>query len=226
VASKLADAQLHATRRIRELSNFNQGNQLEDKPLFKPIEYKPRDLTRPEMLSLSDQWSSDPAKAFDALIEARFGATPQAIANGLNAVQTLWRDKLEQSATAKWTERHANEYWQYDLIPNLAKIAKKLLDSNHPLTENNLEWSYRQLVDSGELLVEEPEETPPPANAPPVPPPPSSRTAPPQFVVSDRSGQRSEPVRQASSVPDVAQLNQMSLDQMRAAITARLKSGG
>jgi hypothetical protein len=225
VSDKLVDAQRHATAKIRELSAKN-GGQPESKPLFQSVEYKPRTLTTAEQLAIADQMNQNLERGFDELIKARLGADPQAIANGLNIMQTLYRDKLEQNATTAWAQKHAGEYWQYDLVPSLQKIAQKLLAGGYPITENNLEWSYNHLVAAGELLVQEPPEVlpPPPPPAPPAEPTGSRSTAPPAFVVSDRSGQRTEPTTRKEGV-DVAALNKLPLDQMRDAINVRLKQG-
>lgn len=227
VAKKLAEAQKNATKRIRELSQRPTGLQPENKSLFQPVEYKPRDLTQAEQLRIADDMSQgNMTRAFDQLIESRLGVKPNELANGMNLLQTLYRDKLEQNATANWSKRHQGEYWQFDFIPSLTRISQKLLEAGYPITETNLEWSYNQLVAAGEILVEEPQdETPaPPPAQPAAPPEPSRRTPAPTFVVSDRSGQRMDAQVRRPEV-DVAALTQLPLDQMRTQIEARLKAG-
>jgi hypothetical protein len=230
VSDKLVEAQRHATAKIRELtSRAPNGNQPESKPLFQSVEYKPQPLTRAEQLQIAELLDENPERGFDELIKKRLGADPQAIANGLNIMQTLYRDKLEQNATSAWAQRHSGEYWQYDLVPALQKIAQKLLGGGYPITENNLEWSYSHLVAAGELMVNEPAEELPPPPPPPASPPAEAKTisrspAPPAFVVSDRSGQRTEATTRREGV-DVAALNKLTLADMRDAINTRLKQG-
>ena len=232
VSKQLAQAQEHATRKIRELTS-RPGDKPEPKPLFTPVDIKPRELSTAEALAIVSQFNDNPAKGFDALIEARLGANPQAIANGLNLVQQLWKDRAEQNATTNWAKKHSNEYWQEeDFIPNLQKVAEFLIRGNYPLREENLEWAYNQLVAQGELLIEAPAETPTAEELAAAEQEKvraaaaaqsSSRTAPPTFV-SGRFGQRTEQAQVRQGV-DVSQLNSLSLTDMKAAIERRMKEG-
>jgi hypothetical protein len=228
---KIAEAKTHANRKILEQRNQQRAASPEDKPLFRPVEYKPQDISQAEALRIMDQWNNDPVKGFDQLIERRFGAPPAAIANGLNIMQAVYKDKLEQEATGNWANKHAGEFWQEaDLIASLRKIAKKLLDGGHPITEHNLEWSYQQLVSSGELLVEEPPDAPTAPQPAPAAAPPQNGSArvspgPPAFVASDRSGQRTEAAPQRQAGIDVNELNKMPLADMREAINRAVKAG-
>ena len=220
VADKLGEAQRHATAKIRELSQRNVGIQPDNKALYQPVELKARDLTAAEMLRIQDQFGNNMQAGFDELIKARLGADPATIANSLGIVQQLYKNQMEQNASSNWVSKHAGEYWQFDLIPNLKAIAQKVMTSGYPVNENNLEWAYNQLVQAGDIMVEEPkEETPPP------PPPPVSRQTPqPPTYISARSGQRVEQTPAKQGV-DVEALNKLPLDQMKAAINRKFDEG-
>lgn len=126
----------------------------------------------------------------------------------------------------------------------------KVHDPSFSVTRNNLEYAFETLTEQGVTFMNKPVSQPAPTPTPvvqaqpvaPAPAPPTQyipepapvaapapvpqvSSPPPPVMLSDRSGQRSEPAPDATQGVNVAELTSLPVHEMRARIASIMKKG-
>jgi hypothetical protein len=144
----------------------------EDKPLYSPYEFKPKELSLQEQANILNLWKENPQKALRMLQEADLGAPAETIIRMLNDTQQVVRQKLEEEAGAEFLM----DADTYNPTPaNGKKLVEHLKAKGKPITRKNLFVAFQQLLQAGDkslLRAVDPEppeaedetltETPPP----------------------------------------------------------------
>lgn len=207
---KLANGTLLEAPSIEELAakieaSFKQtppALDFEDKPLYKPYEFKHKDLSLAEQAEILNLWKENPQAAMRKLQEADLGAPVEVIIQKLQETQTVVRMKLEEEAGAEFMGECEN---YNPTVTNGKKLTAHLAKLGKPITKQNLVVAFNQLVaagDKGMLRAPEPEAPPEPLDE--VPPPPV-------IVPSNMGRQETTPAGQV----DVAKFANMTLDQQK-----------
>ena len=161
LVDKLAKAQEHATRKIRE-----QARQIKTGlGLVTPDPEKPMPNFKPRQRSPEEEWKrtqelGDPSKARDAvrsIIEDELGAPLDQVRQTMTAVEMAKRIEEARQASNEWLARHKNDY--YPCEENRQTIVAYLEKHKMAMTADNIEQSFQDLRDSG-LLVAKPEPKP------------------------------------------------------------------
>jgi hypothetical protein len=130
--------------------------EFEDKPLYQPYEFKPKELSLTEQADILNIWKENPQKAMRMLQEADLGAPASVIIQKLNEAQTAMRTRAEEEAGALFVME------QEDYNPTRAngqKLTAYLREKGKPVTKQNLVLSFQQLVAAGDkTLLRKPEE--------------------------------------------------------------------
>lgn len=145
----------------------------EDKPLYTPTEFRPKQLTLAEQAELLNLWKENPQQAQAKLLEAQLGAPLDTILQNLS--------RAEQRELYRKQEEAGVEFiMECDTYKPTRENAKKLTDllnsKAKPITKHNLLVAFQQLSATDKTLVrsQEPDEVLPPEDISEVPPPPSS----------------------------------------------------
>lgn len=143
---KLADAQTHATRKIRELAQSTKAA---------PKEEKVEPLTEEQRWLLSQELISDPLTTFEKLVEKSFGRKPKDIQEKLARVEQIERAQREDEAAKEWMKNHP----EYHATPkNGERFARYFQLYNLDTTNvENIQKAFEDLSQSG-LLESKPEE--------------------------------------------------------------------
>lgn len=167
LADALAEAQLNATKKIRELSGTNQ--ELQRRVLAQPAGgevdpdgpmpgFKPRELNANDLFALG-QKLQNPATAVAALqeaIEAGLGASLEEVRRTLRLAQTTPRQLRGRQAAEEFLLRHP------EFIPNAKNQETMFAYMEHPdrnmaLTSRNFEIAFGELRSRGLLELRAPE---------------------------------------------------------------------
>lgn len=152
LVDKLAEAQTHATKKIRE-----QAAQIRKKPeraeerVVEPAGVSgKRALTADEKFALAQKFQSDPDSAFDELYEAKFGRKPDEDAQDREFIRQVRYEReigaIDNAFLASNPEFHQSQ-------SNAAAMVNFLKSENLPYTKANLEYAFQELTDSGLLEV-------------------------------------------------------------------------
>jgi hypothetical protein len=137
---KLTDAQTHATRKIRELSQ-----QKKEEPPPPPPAPETAELTEDQRWLISQEFLTDPDKAFDKLVELRL--LPK-LAPKLAKIEAIERQEQAEVASNKFVETHP----EYHATPkNGEKLVRYLNTWKMDATVENLEKAFQELNESGLL---------------------------------------------------------------------------
>jgi hypothetical protein len=138
LVDKLATAQEHASRKIRELSAAKKV----DEPK------KTDETTEDEDWLLSQELMSSPSKAFPKLIKKAFGKDPDAIRTDLEELETSRKEKRQQAVVKQFMTEHPdlpfNPY-------NGTVVERHFKAMALEVTPENLERVFKELGDNGLL---------------------------------------------------------------------------
>lgn len=119
----------------------------EDKPLYTPREFKPKDLSVQEMADILNVMKENPQKAFRMLHEAEYGAAPEVVREVLNSEEQRKLGESRGSEGMKFIEANDN-------YNPTTKNGKKLTDFLHekgkPITKKNLQIAFGKLLEAGD----------------------------------------------------------------------------
>ena len=183
--------------------------EFEDKPLYQPYEFKPKELSLAEQADILNLWKENPQKAMRKLQEADLGAPASVIIQKLQEAQNVIRMKAEEEAGAEFL----GECDTYNPTPaNGKKLVEHLKTKGKPITRQNLVLSFQQLVAAGDkTLLRKVDEQPPAESAVVDDPSLTDVPAPPAIVPSNQG----LPVAPPAGQVDVAKFAAMSLDQQK-----------
>ena len=187
---------------------------------FDPIPRRaPRQLTQQEILQLQEMEQTDPVQAQRIKFEAATGMTLDAFGMAIDRINSSDARRIADEAAVQFQTEHVDDW---DPTPgNTALIDAYLKERKWPVTKNNLEIAFHDLVSQRRLTMPkpEPEEITPPAVpvaaalveevSPPPPPTPIPTGGAP------RQGQKTEAdlVREAA-----VGIREMPLDEARASL--------
>lgn len=144
LVDKLATAQEHATRKIRELT------------ATKKTATEPTQQELDEEFILSQELANNPSLAFDKLFQKRLGSSPEEVKKGLQRLADIDREAADKQAAVTFVEKNPD----YVATPkNGAKIDRYLKTYNLPGTVENIEKAFQDLSESGLLETKKPEGT-------------------------------------------------------------------
>lgn len=129
----------------------------EDKPLYVPYEFKPKELTLQEQAEILNLWKENPQAAMRKLQEADLGAPAATIIKMFQDTQQVVRQKLEEEAGVDFIIDHADTY--NATAANAKKLIEFLKKESKPITRQNLAVAFNRLVAAGDknlLRKEEP----------------------------------------------------------------------
>lgn len=178
--------------------------EFEDKPLYVPYEFKPKELTLQEQAEILNLWKENPQAAMRKLQEADLGASAATIIQMFHDTQQVVRQKLEEEAGVEFMLDHADTY--NPTAGNAKKLTEYLKKENKPITKQNLTVAFNRLVAAGDKNLLRPEEivVEDEKDVEEVPPPP--------VIVPSNLGRQEEPP--AGSI-DVAKFANLSLDKQK-----------
>jgi hypothetical protein len=180
----------------------------EDKPLYKPYEFKPKELTLAEQAEILNVWKENPQKAMRMLQEADLGAPANVIIQKLQETQTVLRMKLEEDAGAVFMGE--NEDYM-PTVHNGKKLCAYLNEKGKPITAVNLGVALRQLVAAGDKGLLRKPDAPPVETTPPPPDNTEEIKGPPTHVPANQG----LPERAAPNSVDAAAFAKLNLDQQK-----------
>ena len=131
----------------------------EDKPLYTPMEFKPKELTLVEQAEILNLWKENPQKALAKLQEAQFGASLDVVLGNLSRAEQRELNRRQEEAGVEFIL----ECDTYNATRGNAKKLTDLLHSkNKPITKHNLVLAFQQLSATDQTLIRKAEETPVP----------------------------------------------------------------
>jgi hypothetical protein len=146
---KILNAQLNASKRIKELKA--QNKQLQQKVEPDPAQPRqsladPRQLTQDENLEITAELQSDPASAISKLLKAAVGAGPEEIREALATSRELKEKQAYHEIGSQFIATHP----EYPItVPNEKLMAQYIQKNNLAWTVKNLEIAFTDLVDAG-----------------------------------------------------------------------------
>ena len=184
--------------------SFNQAAkpadvQWDDAPVYKPLEFKRRELTIQEKADLLNQWAKDPQQANRALQEAEYGVTMGEILERLNRSEVREMQRSQEVAGVEFLEEYADLYRATPA--NAKKLTEYLKQQNKPITKNNLVKAFRALSEADATMLRE--QTPEPPEQP--------EEQPPTIIASN---QGNPPPLETPSI-DVEKFKRMSLENQK-----------
>jgi hypothetical protein len=165
LCDKLADAQKHATRKIRELNQV--AKQVPKAPPKK-------ELTPDEEYLLGQRFISEPSKAFKELAEAEYGMPFEEIKAAAAAARQITQERVEQANAKVWLEKHPDFYDNTTNARKIQQYVSRFCEGG--LTQENLDTAYTSLKSDG-LLQEKPAAVAPAAPVVAAPAPPRARAS-------------------------------------------------
>jgi hypothetical protein len=239
VTRQLLKAQSHATDKIEEFSSrpapttpapyTPPANIVPDTRLpYDPVPRKSsRQLSQDEIIRLNELQQSDPVQAYRIVFEATTGYTPEGFAEVTSRSDSMYARRIADEAAFQFQANHAEDD-SWDPTPgNSALIDAYLKERKWPATLNNFEIAYQDLSRQNRLTKPKPEAAD--ATAPPVSDSASQVEEifePPPPPVSVPSGSAPSPARERQPGPsreEAASYQTMPLDQLRSAITDKLR---
>ena len=181
----------------------------EDKPLYQPYEFKPKELSLAEQAEILNVWKENPQKAMRMLQEADLGAPASVIIEKLNEAQRVMRQRAEEEAAVEFL----GECDTYNpTTANGKKLTAYLREKQKPITKQNLVLSFQQLVAAGDkTLLRKVEEQAPPESAEAIDESLTEVPQPPTVVPSNQGRPEAPPQGQV----DVAKFANLSLDKQK-----------
>lgn len=153
---KMANGQTLEAETIEELASKIEKalvqapaapEEFEEKPLYVPFEFKPKELTLAEQAEILNLMKENPQKAYRLLQEAEFGAPMDTVREKIAQPQQLLLTRLQEEAGAEFT----GECEDYNPTrSNAKKLTEFLKEKGKPITAKNLTIAFRQLVAAGD----------------------------------------------------------------------------
>jgi hypothetical protein len=159
LVDKLADAQKHATRKIRELNQV--AKQVPKAPAKK-------ELTADEEYLLGQRFISEPSKAFKELAEVEYGMPFEEIKAAAVQARQLTQERVEKVVGLQWIANNP-DFHNSDANGNkIRQYINRFCEGG--MTQENLDEAYSSLKSEG-LLADKPAvAAPAPVVAAPAPP--------------------------------------------------------
>ena len=154
---KLANAQLHATRKIKELNRKVKEGGIKTDPLKPATKFEVKSLTAEEQFMLGQELQTNPTGAIAKLFKSTVGVTPDELREVLADAKQVSDTAREQREGAKFIASRP-EYLDSDANKNV--MVSYLQKNNLAFTANNLEIAFDDLVDAGLVATKEQKETP------------------------------------------------------------------
>lgn len=209
---KLADAQKHATAKIREQ---NRQLKLAPKPAQEKktarAKYEPKKLSVDDEFMLGQQLTESPRKAVAAFLEADLGMSLEQVREKFAKLDEFEQERRETATAVKFVEAHPD----YAVTPKNYNTIREYLDNNElAFTKSNLDHAFEELSTSG--LLDKPQPTvaapsDPVAEARIEPIAPVAPKKPANTGLSDRSS------RPASAAASQGVLTAVEIENMTAA---------
>jgi hypothetical protein len=106
---KLAEAQKHATAKIREQ---NRALKLAPKPQQEKrqprAKFEPKKFTEDEEFVLAQKWTEAPSKTFNTFVEASFGMNAEKVRERLSLIDEIEQERKEHQAATAFVAAHAD----------------------------------------------------------------------------------------------------------------------
>jgi hypothetical protein len=188
---------------------------------YDPVARKaPRKLSDTEILRLEELRQSDPVEYQRIIFEATTGYSVEAFAEVASRVDNAAARRIADEAAFQFQANHADDW---EATPgNTAIMDAYLKERKWPVTLNNLEIAFADLVAQRRLVMPAPEQEPIPAPAPAVPPanaaPLVEEVPPPPPPVSPSGGSAPRPAGKTDADmlrEEATQLRNLPLDQAR-----------
>lgn len=217
---KLADAQKHATIKIRELNQLVSQPQAPVEPPQQIPDFsmqpQQRQMTPEEEYFLAQEFSTgkNPLGAFRAMTEATFGVPPEQISQYLAAARQRDAYQAVEASVEEFRTVHADEYYPCDKNYNL--MVGMLQRANLPPTSANLDWAFTRLNKSGLLEPIPADET----NATPASSAGAQQTSKrvPKGGLSDRGASQGTPPSKGLDGLTVEDMYNMNTDELKSRI--------
>lgn len=210
LVDKLAQAQEHATRKIREFSRTDRRREPE-KQSSDWSEVKPTVLKAEDVV----QYEKNPHELFRQMYKAEFGVTPEEARQRENQRRQA---EAESGAQNEFVRKHQD----YNPTPqNAQKIMNFLAKENLPVSRRNLDYAFEEL--RSELTPT----APPSVTTPPAPRQEETRepthsqpsiSSPPSFMRPSLGGRPVEEVNGGNDAAEIARIAQLPLSEMKARI--------
>jgi hypothetical protein len=212
LADKLAEAQTHATKKIREQNRkLKEARTPKVEPTPRTPKYNEKPLTTDEEFAIGQNFSQMPRAAFEKLFESVTGLKPVEFRSKLEAMDAFDAAMAEQREAEAFVVSHAKDFTP---SPQNYAALKGILDAEGlAVTKDNLDYAFDQASTSGLLVSITP--TPAPRIEEPAPPAPRKVST----GLSDRAPSREIA---APSVPTVEELRAMPYEQARERIARAL----
>lgn len=208
LVDKLAQAQEHATRKIRELGRDTRRREPE-KQSSDWSELKPQVLKAEDVLQLE----KNPHELFRRMYQAEFGLTPEEARQRENQRR---QQEAEISAQNEFVQKHRD----YNPTPqNAEKMMRFLASQNLPVSRRNLDYAFEEL--RNEMTSQPP--PPPPARReeasaePPARPQPNI-SSPPAFLRPSLGGRAEAEPGGGNDAAEIARIAQLPPAEMKARI--------
>jgi hypothetical protein len=208
---KLADAHVHATKKIQELSRERKRHEPE-KRSSDWQEISPQQLRPEELAALQN----DPRQMFRRMYQAEFGMTPEESRQRENDRRRM---EAEAQAQGDFVRRHADEY--APTPQNADKIYRFLNQENLPVSRRNLDYAFEQLRQelSPRISPESARErTPEPRTQPPAPPAPQQVSSVPASLRPSLGGRAPIDDGAGFDAAEMSRIAAMPLSEMKARI--------
>jgi hypothetical protein len=144
LVDKLTDAQTHATRKIRELSQVAK---------LAPKAPAKKELTADEEYVLGQRFISEPSKAMRELLEVEYGMSFEDIKNSAAQARQITQERVDTANANAWLEKNPaffnNDYNGRKIRQYVSRFCEG------GMTQENLDTAYAELKTS-ELLQEKP----------------------------------------------------------------------
>lgn len=204
LADKLANAQVHASRKIRELNQ-------KVKDIAPPPAPKP--LTKDEEFVVSQQLQTEPSKAFELLFERHMGMPLAEFRQLSTEAKQLRSEKANNAAANAWVAANP----EYHQSPANGQKMNAYINRffGGVMTSENLNQAYADLKRDG--LIQAKPAAPPQASS--APPPPTRRA-------SNLPAGRSAAPPPAKKAPTQAELENMPLEDLKALANGGKQYGG
>lgn len=197
LVDKLAEAQLNATRKIRELSASAKAAPAPKQAVT--------ELTPDQEMQLGQVLLTEPSKAMRQLLEQNFGMPLEEIKEGLRVAQQTRVEKQAGDAFSAFLDQTPDFYVCDQNIQRIAKYGERM---GLPQTTEGIIQAFNELNADG-LLAKKP--GPKPATEEGIPPTPAA----PRKAASGMSARRTVTPPPTPQGPTDAELANMTTEQLR-----------
>lgn len=149
---KLAEAQVNATRHIRQLTREASVRRaaVPDRA-GAPTKYEPKPINADSEFVIAQQLASRPQQTIGQLIEAVTGVPPAKLADAVNRLNMLEYSYGADKAALEFVSDHTADY--VACPENSSALTQFLTENQLPVTRNNLEFAFEALSHRGVLIA-------------------------------------------------------------------------